>query len=588
MRPGVQPLIAERLEATGRFGVVSATHSIPAHVAMGILERGGNAFDAACAAGFASQVVEPHMDGLGGEAVILAWPARDAEPTVICGQGGAPQLATLDRVRAADFDMIPDTGMVGAVVPGAFGAWMLLLRDFATFALADVIEAAAGYAQGGFPLTRQTARVIAANADRFRRDWPTSAAAFLPDGAAPAPGQLLTNAPLAETYRRLIAAAHAAGGNRERQIEAARRAFYEGFVAEGIERFARDTAVIDAQGKLHEGFLRADDLAKWRATTETAVRHDFRGATLFKPAAWSQGPAMLQTLALIEPLADASLASPSTVHHVIEALKLAFADREAWYGDSADAEPPVRELLGAEYVQNRCTLITDTASPDLRPGRVDNRAPRLPRFALRTQDASASEAIAERDTSHLNVFDRWGNAVSVTSSGGWLQGSPFIPDLGICLSMRGEMFWLQEGLASSLRPGRRPRTTLTPGFARTSAGHRVAFGTKGADYADQWLVQFCLNKFVAGMGLQAAIDAPMFVSDHFPKSNYPREAAPGKVRLDERAPAAMVAALRKRGHQIEPATFRRMGRICAAMSDDRGWLRAAATLRLPHAVALGR
>lgn len=587
MSAGYGSVPSARRQISGSFGMTSATHWIPCQVATGILRRGGNAYDAAVAAGFAFQVVEPHMNGLGGEAVILGWPGASAEPFVVCGQGVAPQGATPAAMAAAGVSVIPGTGPLSAVVPGAFDAWMVLLKQYGTLALDDVLEPAISYALSGFPATEECCRIVGRFAQTFREHWKSSGEIFTPQGSTPVAGDLMRNEPLARTYRTLLDAAKARGIGREGQIEAARFAFYQGFVAEQVDQFVAAGPIPDASGKLYSGFLRGSDMADWHATIEPATAFRFRGLTIYKPGPWSQGPVLLQTLALLDQLDSSCSMGANNAHLLVEAMKLAFADREAWYGDSNDDPPPIERLLSKPYNEARASLIGESASKVLVPGALDGCVARLPAFELKEERKSAKRASFDRDTCHLNVIDRWGNIVSATPSGGWLYGSPALPGLGLCLSTRGQMFWLQPGLASSLRPGRRPRTTISPTLLVDSSGARMALGTKGADYADQWLLQFIINHYVYGFDLQSSVDGPLLASEHWPDSVAPRRAAPNRLLLDNLFPEPVREALRARGHDVAPAPEGRFGRTCVAALRN-GVMYGAVTTRLLEAAVIGR
>jgi len=337
-------MVVTRPELRGTHGMVSATHWLAAATGMGILERGGNAFDAAVAAGFVMQVVEPHLNGPGGEVPIVLYSAARDQVLVVNGQGPAPAAATIDHFGGLGLDLVPGTGLLPACVPGAFGAWLALLGEFGTMRLRDVLDAAIGYATDGWPMVAQASATIAAVASFFRQHWPTSAQTWLlePDGSAPRPGSRVRNPVLAATLRRLLAEAEAAGGDRDAQIEAARAAFYEGFVAEAIAAFATRTEAADTSGEPHKGLLDGADLAAWRATLEPPATFDYHGVTVCKTGPWGQGPVFLQQLALLEgfDLEAMGQGSADYLHTVIECSKLAFADREAWYGDPAFADVP--------------------------------------------------------------------------------------------------------------------------------------------------------------------------------------------------------------------------------------------------------
>jgi gamma-glutamyltranspeptidase/glutathione hydrolase len=567
-----------RPELRGTFGMVASTHWLASAAGMATLERGGNAFDAAVTAGFVLQVVEPHLNGPGGEVPILVSSTERGDVLVVCGQGVAPAEASIGRFRHRGLDLVPGTGLLAACVPGAFDAWMLLLRDFGTFGLRDVLEPAIDYAESGFPVVPGITATIAGMESRFRDEWPTSAETYLP---APQPGTLFRNPALGATYRRVLETAEAVSAAREAQIEAARDAWYRGFVADAIDRFS-------AAG---EGLLRGDDLAGWKATFEPPVSVEYRGHTVYKCGPWSQGPVLLQQLALLDgfDLAATQPDGADYVHTVVECAKLAFADREAWYGDPEVTEVPHAALLSADYATERRGLVGDSASRELRPGRPLGREPLLPPPATASELAPAGTGEPTRgDTCHVDVADRHGNLVSATPSGGWLHGSPVIPELGFPLGTRAQMFWLTEGLPSSLEPGKRPRTTLSPSLAFRDGEPYLAFGTPGGDQQDQWQLGFFLGHVLSALDLQAAIDAPAFHTNHFPSSFYPREARPGEIEVEARFPAATVEELRRRGHDVVVAEPWSLGRVSAAGREPSGVLKAAANPRGMQGYAAGR
>ncbi|MEU4664847.1 gamma-glutamyltransferase family protein [Micromonospora chalcea] len=585
----------------GTFGMVSSTHWLASQSAMGVLERGGNAFDAAVAAGFVLHVVEPHLNGPAGEVPAILATAADPAPRVLCGQGPAPAAATVAHFRSLGLDLEPGAGPLAAVVPGAVDAWLLLLRDHGTRTLAEVLEPAIGYAAAGHPLVGAAGQTVARVRSLFTDHWPTSARLWLRDGRPPAPGEMITNPAYADTLRRLVHAGRAAGTDREAQIEAARRAWREGFVAEAIDRFSR-LPFRDSSGRAHAGLVTGDDLAGFSATWEAPVTLDWRGHTIAKTGFWGQGPVLLQTLAVLDALDDPAVYDPSSldgIHAQAEALKLAFADREAWYGDTA---VPGSRLLSAGYARSRAALIGDSADTTLRPGSPAGEPPRLPSH-LHThaagravpQDPSTGEptvradGVTRGDTCHVDVVDRWGNIISATPSGGWLQSSPTIPELGFPLGSRLQMCWLEEGLASTLRPGRRPRTTLSPTLVLRDGEPVMACGTPGGDQQDQWQLLFLLRHLAGGQDLQEAIDAPTWHTTSFPASFYPREVEPGVLVLEDRIDADVVAGLRARGHTVRLSDPWSLGRMCAVTRDPRtGVLSAAANPRGAQGYATGR
>jgi gamma-glutamyltranspeptidase/glutathione hydrolase len=588
-----------RPELTGDFGMVASTHWLASAAGMSVLERGGNAFDAAVTAGFVLQVVEPHLNGPGGEVPILVWSEDDGRASTVCGQGTAPGGATIEHYTGLGLDLVPGTGLLAATVPGAFDAWMLMLERWGTWSVEDVLAPAIAYAEGGFPILDRIAGTIGTVQRMFTEDWPTSAEVWLRDGAVPAVGSRFTSPVLAATYRRIVEETRTVSG-REARITAARDLWYRGFVAEAIARFCAETAWRDTSGRVHGGLLTGDDLAAWSATTEDPIGFDYRGHTVLKTGPWGQGPVFLQQLALLSglDLDAAGHLSADYVHAVTEAAKLAFADREAWYGDPNATDVPMETLLGADYNAARRALIGDTASHELRPGSPDGRSPVLstpsapgaPAAEGAGEPTVRTDGRASGDTCHLDVADRHGNLVSATPSGGWLQSSPIIPELGFCLGTRAQMFWLEPGLSASLVPGTRPRTTLSPSMALRDGRPWMAFGTPGGDQQDQWSVQFFLSLVHGGLNLQEAIDAPMHHSAHFPSSFFPRGAQPGVLLVEDRLDASVVEELGRRGHVVDVQGPWTLGRLSAVARDGEapGFLRAAANPRGVQGYAVGR
>jgi gamma-glutamyltranspeptidase/glutathione hydrolase len=456
------------------------------------------------------------------------------------------------------------------------------------------------YAERGFPMLPRIAETIAGVEDLFRAEWPESAELWLDGGHAPRPGGMWRNPALAATYRRIVAEAEAAGGDREAQVQAGRDAFLRGFVAEAIAAFCASTEVMDSSGRRHRGLLTGDDLAAFEATLEAPVTMDHRGLTVCKCGPWSQGPVMLQALRLLDgfDLEAMGHLSGEYVHTVVECKQLAFADREAWYGDPAFADVPLETLLSAAYADERRALVGDEAAFDLRPGSPDGREPTLMDVPV-VEEVAAGFGVGEPtvpredqpiagDTCHVDVADRFGNLVSATPSGGWLHSSPAIPGLGLCLGTRAQMFWLTEGLPNSLAPRKRPRTTLTPSLGLRDGEGVLAWGTPGGDGQDQWSLQFLLSHLRFGLNLQEAIDAPAFTSTHFPSSFYPRVAEPGHLLVEDRAGAATIGDLRSRGHDVEVGEPWSIGRLSAASRAPDGTLRAAANPRGMQGYAAGR
>ena len=628
------PEFTTRPELAGTFGMVASTHWLASAAGLAVLEHGGNAFDAAVSAGLVLQVVEPHLNGLGGEVPVIAHHAGRGETFVLCGQGTAPAAATREAFAGLGLDLVPGSGLLAACVPGAFGAWMLLLREYGTLRLRDVMGYAIGYAADGYPLLPAISWGIASVAELFRDHWPSSAEVYLPDGHVPAPGSLFANRALAATYQRILHEAEAASHDRDEQIEAARRVYYEGFVAETIAAYVASSEVMDVTGLPHRGLLSYADLAGWHPQLEEPLTYDVGGLTVCKTKPWGQGPVFLQQLALLDGF-DLAAMGPGTadyMHTVTECGKLAFADREAWYGDPDFTDVPVKALLSGEYADARRQLVGPGASAELRPGAPDGRVPRLPGFATGTvtgngDDGSVAPSLdveppAPRldpgtgeptmrtsgpagpdpkipkipkiassyragDTCHLDVADRFGNIVSATPSGGWLQSSPVIPGLGFCLGTRAQMFTLTPGLPATLAPGKRPRTTLTPSLALRDREPYMAFGTPGGDQQDQWSLLFFLNHLTFGMNLQQAIDFPSFHSAHMPSSFYPRQAQPRVLDVESRVDAGVIEELRRRGHLVNVRPAWSLGRV-SAVARRNGVLYAAANPRGMQGYAVGR
>ncbi|MER6230730.1 gamma-glutamyltransferase family protein [[Kitasatospora] papulosa] len=592
----------------GTFGMVSSTHWLASQSAMAVLETGGNAYDAAVAAGFVLHVVEPHLNGPAGEVPMILAP-KDGDVRVLCGQGPAPAGASAAHYRSLGLDLVPGTGPLAAAVPGAFDAWMLLLRDHGTKSLAEVLRYAVGYAEDGHAPVERVGRTVETVRELFESEWPTSAEVYLPGGKAPEPGTLFRNPALAATWRRLTAEAEEKGGeDRVAQIGAAREIWRTGFIAEALVRQAA-VPTMDTSGTRHTGTLTAADLAGWSATYEAPATYDWNGWTLAKAGGWSQGPALLQQLALL-PARLPAYGSAEYVHLLVEGCKLAMADREAWYGDAA--EVPVGILLSDAYNDERRALVGDTASLELRPGSPGGRAPVLAAHvravatgtsgfdATGIPVAGAGEpTVAENgatrgDTCHLDVVDRWGNMVAATPSGGWLQSNPVVPELGFPLGTRLQMAWLDEGLPNTLTPGRRPRTTLTPSLALRDGVPVMAFGTPGGDQQDQWQLHFFLavalrERVRGGLDLQGAIDAPNWHNDSFPGSFFPRGMRPGSVTVEEGMAPGVVEELRRRGHDVTVGDPWSEGRMCVVARDPgTGVLSAAANPRGMQGYAVGR
>lgn len=590
-----------RPEIRGTFGVATSTHWIASAVGMSILEKGGNAFDAAVATALVLQVVEPHLNGPAGDMPAIFHSTETGETKVLCAQAVSPAAATIEHYKAQGLTLIPGSGLLSTVVPGAFDGWMLMLRDHGSMSLREVLEPVIFYARDGHPMLPRVANTIAGLQEFFEAEWPTSAAVWTPNGDAPKAHELFKNPDLARTYERLVEAGEAAGEDRVAQIDAARNEWREGFVADAIFDYLKDACVMDVSDKKHSAVLAPEDMKNWRASYEDTLTYEYEGWTVHKTHAWSQGPVLLQALAILKgfDLGKMDPMGAEFVHTVTEAMKLAYADREAYYGDPAHSDIPMEYLLSEEYNVERRELITAEASTEQRPGRVpgfEHLADAYVERAARdfnvgqvaAQEPTMSHLTEKRgDTVHLDVIDRWGNMVAATPSGGWLQSSPVIPGLGFPLNSRAQMFWLEEGLPTSLAPNRRPRTTLTPSLAE-KGGMQLVFGTPGGDQQDQWQLIWFLRFVHFGMELQQCMDAPLFHSMHFQGSFFPREVRTAEMMLEPNFGAAVIDDLRARGHKVIVADPWTVGRLTAALREPDGLMRAAATPRLMQAYAVGR
>jgi gamma-glutamyltranspeptidase/glutathione hydrolase len=472
--------------------------------------------------------------------------------------------------------------------------------------LGEVLAPAIGYAQHGHPLLERASATIATVAQLFREHWPTSAAVYLPHDEVPAAGSLFANRTLAATYSRIVKEAESAGSDRIAQIERARKCWSQGFVAEAIDRFCRTQEIMDTSGRRHRGVLTADDMARWTPHIEEPLTYTYRGYTVCKTGPWGQGPVTLQQLALLKgfDLDGLDPTGPDFIHLVVECSKLAYADREAFYGDPDFVEVPMATLLSDAYNSERRKLVTGQASRELRPGSIEGfgavvKLRREPQAA----QAGAGEPTVGRlgageptvgrlgntvgDTVHFDIIDKAGNMISSTPSGGWLHSSPVIPELGFCLGTRAQMFWLEEGHPAALAPGKRPRTTLSPSMALRDGEPYLAWGSPGGDGQDQWITQLFLRHVHCGMNLQEAIDAPAWHSEHFPGSFWPRTARPGVLVVEGRVPKKTVAELERRGHIVEIGPDWSEGRLTAA-SRVGPRRRAAANARGMQGYAAGR
>jgi gamma-glutamyltranspeptidase/glutathione hydrolase len=633
------PALQTRPDLQGTFGMSASTHWIATATAQSVLEREGNAFDAACAAAFVLHVVEPHLNGPGGDVTgVFATAEHPGDPVVLMGQGSAPAGASIEHYRAEGLDRVPGTGALAAAVPTAVDAWLLLLAEHGTWELADVLAYAIDYAEQGHPVLAGVARQIGAVAGIFTEHWPTSAALWMPQGRPPEAGEVIRNPEYAAVLRDLIASAEnavpagtpvGAAASRAARIEAARERWRTGPVAQAIVEFVQ-VPHRHSDGLDHAGVLTAADMAATKAGFEPAAVAEFRGYTVAKTGAWGQGPALLEALRILDGLEGDAL-DPSTevgAHTVLETLKLVLADRDAHFGDGLGglAGPGDLEFLFSEdYIAGRRALIGPRSSVEFRPGDVPGDRTRAARFAPplvtpeefengrlpvtgvgeptvrvagkddaaggdgETAGADPTTGEVRGDTCHLDVVDRFGNMISATPSGGWLQSSPTIPGLGFCLGTRLQMTWLEETSPSALRPGARPRTTLTPTLVLRDGQPVMACGSPGGDQQDQWQLVFLVRVLVGGMSPQQAIDAPMLHTTSAPGSFWPRTWSPGESVVEDRLGADVISGLEARGHRVVRAGDWALGRLsCVTRDPATGVLGAAANPRGTQGYAAGR
>ncbi|MCK4850675.1 MAG: gamma-glutamyltransferase family protein [Phycisphaerae bacterium] len=573
----------------GSRGVVSAGHYLGAEAGLSMLRRGGNAMDAAAAVGFALTVLLPQQNGLAGEAPMLVYSSEEDKTWALSGHGTAPRAATLAQFERLGLDIIPGDGLLGAIVPPAVASWILLLQRFGTMRLSEVLAPAIELAEGGFAMFDSLGGQIEGLVDRFRRDWPSSAENYLVNGQVPGSGNLWVQRELAGTLRRL-SRADRRFKSRDAGLRAAHEAFYQGPIAKSIVRFCKSTSVPDAAGS-HKGLLSLEDLAGFEAKLEEPVTSTYRGFRVFKCSSWTQGPVLLQSLNLLEGfnnLAGMGHNSTKYIHTVVECMKLAYADREFYYGDPDFVRVPLKKLLSKAYSRQRQRLVNPRrASLKLRPG---NHPAMMVKTVLDELGKGGGRIRPkDGDTTSIQVIDRAGNVVSVVPSGGWLQSSPAIPGLGFPLGTRGQMFILSAGHPNCLEPGKRPRTTLTPTLAgRLGSAPHLAIGSPGGDCQDQWTLQFFLNVVEFEMSLQEAVEAATFWTGHFPASFYPRTAEPGSLYVESRVPKRCRDELAKRGHLIRPEAPWAGGNTMAVSIDRKtGVICGAASPRYDPAYAVG-
>ena len=585
----------------GSRGVVTSGHYLATVAGFRVMEGGGNAIDAAAAMCFCVNLLEPQMNGIGGEVPTLIYSAKDAKTYAISGMGWSPSALTIEWCQQNDIDAIPGDGYLPACVPSVVDTWALALARFGTMTLSQILQPAIELAENGFPLDQELHETLLRSRQKFTEHYPTTAHVYYPDDLVPEVGNFVRNPDLARTLRLMCSSEKDAGRKgRVAGIEAARDVFYKGEIAERIIEFIGSNPVEDATGQAHAGLLSYEDMADWRATVEDPVKMTYQGLDVYKCPPWTQGPVFLQQLGILEgfELGDMGHNSSDYLHVLIETAKLAFADREAYYGDPLFDDVPLEILLSAHYSEKRRSLIGDKASMDLRPGDVGRGVvDYLSKVSRSSNKADKDEDVARDyglggahvgDTTHLDAVDAEGNMVSATPSGGWIGTSPVIRGLGFPIGTRGQMFYLDPDRPNALAPRKRPRATLTPSIVTKGSEPFMAFGTPGGDGQDQWTLQFFLNQIEFGMNIQEAIDAPTVTSLHFPSSFYPRDSYPGRVVVESRVPGKVRSELQKRGHEVTVAGPWTNGKVMGiAIDRGKGLISGGASPRRHVAYAIG-
>ncbi|HSF07723.1 MAG TPA: gamma-glutamyltransferase [Methylomirabilota bacterium] len=563
---------------SGTQGIVVAGHPLVSMAGMRMLLAGGNAFDAAAAAGFAAAVVEPTASyTLCGECVALVYDARRREIHALSGQGPAPALATTAFFRGRGLDRIP-TGPgpqahLAFTVPGAVDAYFTLLESYGTQRLGEVLAPAVECAERGFPMYEAMQRLLDTSDGRAQFDVypPGGTPVFYPGGRSLAVGELLVQPALGGTLRRLVEADGQGRGDRVAGIAAARQRFYRGDIAATIGAFSERLG----------GLLRAGDLAGYRARFEPPLRMAFAGREIVSQSAWTQGPVLLQALGMLATFDLRGLGhnSPRYIHVVAEALKLAFADRERYYGDAPGV--PLAELLAPAYARERAALIrldrAAAAAPPPGGPRRDGRASAVSVSAGRT----AGDASAAGGTTHIAAIDREGNMICLTPSGGAFRKSVFVPELGCTLSTRSEMFVLEDGHPNGLVPGKRPRTTLVSYLICQGDAPIYTVGCPGGDDQTQADLQIILNVLIFGMNPQQAVDAPRVSTQTLVNSFYPRAYRPGQLNVEPGIPAGTRAELAALGHVVTAVDACGFGAVVTHRDPRTGVLSGGADPRRP-------
>lgn len=599
----VDPTFITRPVIMGTRGVVTSGHYLATAAGFRIMEQGGNAVDAAAAMSFCLNLVEPQSNGIAGEVPVLLYSAKEKKVFAISGMGWSPKAFTTEWCREHGIDLIPGDGYLPACVPAMVDTWALAAARFGTMSFSQILQPAIELAENGFPIYDGLHNNLKNNLQLYTERYPTTAEIYCPKGHALEVGEILRNPDLAGVLKSLCCREkEAAHRGRLAGIEAARDLFYKGEIAERIIDFITHNPVEDASGTAHTGLLSYEDMANWRATVEQPVTLNYRGLDVHKCSAWTQGPVFLQQLAILEGFDLKKLGHNSVdyLHTLTECAKLAFADREAYYGDPLFDDVPLDVLLSKDYGNERRKLIGRRASLDIRPGDVGRGLPTYATIPVDEDNRRALNIPARSvrdlglghahvgDTTHLDAVDRKGNMVAATPSGGWIRSSPVIKGLGFPIGTRGQMFYLNPQRPNALAPRKRPRATLTPTLVTKNGEPFMVFGTPGGDTQDQFSLQFFLNYVEFGMNIQQALDAPTVYTTHFPSSFYPRAAFPGRVPVEGRVPRKTIAALRRRGHDVVVLDGWENGKVMGIrFNKERGVMLGAVSPRKSIGYALG-
>ncbi len=590
-----------RTEVRGLRGAVTAGHPLVADVGMEILKQGGNAVDSGVAMLLAASVVEFNSFGFGGEMPTLIYSPRDRRVVAVNGNTRAPKAANIGWFREQGYKLIPADGFMPAGVCAVPAAIVLSLERYGTLSFSEIVQGAIRLAEG-FPVTERWRKYVGREETEkyrgpktFRTDWPSSAAVLLHDGRLPGVGEVTRNPDLARTFRRLAKAEKDAlkkGGDRKLALRAVHDYFYKGPIAHELVRFSQEFKVRDGEGGYHTGLLTTDDFADYEARIQEPWSIDYRGYQVYKCGPWTQGPVFLQQLALLEGYDLASLGHNSAeyLHLWLETAKLAHADKEKYYGDPDFVYVPQQGLLSKGYAELRRRLLDWTkASLELLPGDPFPFDAHPEKRPTNLSLAPVEPGLKDDGTTGVRAVDSHGTIFSSTPSGGWPASSPIVPGLGFCLGSRVQMFYLEEGLAKSLAPGKQPSTSLTPSLVMKDGRPWMGFGMPGGDQQDQGTLQFFLNVVDFGMGLQDALDVPKVWTKHFPGLFYPHRADPGRAYLEGRLTnlEEIAADLRQRGHKITVASPWSGDNTMVVMIDPRtGTLVAATNPRMEGSTAL--